>query len=70
MTPAAPRDPRVEPKDGDVLRKDGAERHVFRIRKSGGNWFDVYYGGGRRCRCTDSTWRAWAKDAEVIHAAD
>lgn len=66
------RDPRVNPKAGDVLRRGKETRVVERV--------DM---GKARTKCTvvsrpypwsgypnTDQWRRWAKDAEVIHAAD
>ncbi len=66
------RDPRVDPRPGDELFKDGKERVVVgRRERCGAAWFDIYYDGAdRRYRCTDYTWRKWAKDAEVLHVAE
>lgn len=73
------RDPRVDPKPGDVLHKMTdpvmlliTERQVLPV--PGGlshEW--VYYrvNDGRATRSTSlNKWRKWAKSAEVIHAAE
>lgn len=64
------RDPRVDPKKGDVL-KNGATRTVKEVGRYGKH--DVVF-------CTDTRkqwvepyigqWRRWAAKAEVIHVAD
>lgn len=68
---AAERDPRVDPKAGDVLRKDGEWHGISdiyrerRVRRVNGNVI-VHVSG----TCSLSTWRKWAAKAEVIHRAD
>lgn len=63
------RDPRLDPRAGDVLRKGRVERRV-----------DETYAGGFRVRwskppgwrlyCTLETWRRWAAGAEVLRVAE
>ena len=68
----AARDPRVDPKLGDVLRKDGRDRTVQKC-VSYGPFRDVdihYYCDRHSCSIFLRNWRKWAKDAEVLHAAD
>jgi hypothetical protein len=45
-----PRDPRVTPAVGDLLRKDGVRREILEL----GDGSDI------------EEWRKWAKDAEVL----
>lgn len=71
-TPGKARDPRKQPKAGDVLRRasywnrrvvcvhpDGVVE--FQPLRDGEPWGGIEVTG---------TWEAFAKDAEVIHAAD
>lgn len=68
------RDPRIDPRSGDALRKGKETREVTRLmcRKDGVPWKLE-----TRCTATDRTWpwtgyptvgqwRRWAKDAEVV----
>ena len=68
----AKRDPRTDPKPGDILRWHGRERHVV-----GDSWprGDVYYRevihNARRIprvHCSLRTWRRWATrpDTEIV----
>lgn len=62
------RDPRRNPKVGDVLRKNGTDRRIINIRP--GFCPDVTYTSGRRRGSIFlPNWQKWAKDAEVIHHA-
>lgn len=64
------RDPRIDPKPGDVLAKNGKKRTVLFLVPCG-SWADIYYQSqGRKVRCYSGTWRDWAKGAEVFHAAE
>ncbi len=73
------RDPRVEPRVGDVLKgKNGgrAERRIVTsvaasmVMYTRGSRTDAYMGKGTESCRPERTWRAWAKNAEVIHRAD
>lgn len=65
------RDPRIDPKAGDVLEKMG-KRLLFvrRVRRIYG--VEVYYQDGNQqvCVCFLKAWRRWAKNAEVIHVGE
>jgi hypothetical protein len=72
------RDPRIDPRPGDVLEKKYQgqyfesrgyhQRRVVRIagrlEYSQAGWME-----GSTRLCDFSTWRRWAKNAEVIHHA-
>jgi hypothetical protein len=62
------RDPRIDPKAGDVLRKNSLSRRVVEVAS-----MDVYWcrdGSDRRVQpAWISTWRTWARDAEVLTVA-
>lgn len=65
------RDPRIEPKPGDIIRKGTAnrvlERHV--VRRDGGNiYYTAQNSAVEKCAWI-TTWRAWAKDVVVVRAA-
>jgi hypothetical protein len=59
------RDPRIDPKPGDVLATPRSKRMVSWID---GEIIGVYYstGGGFRSFAYAEEWKSWAKDAEVI----
>ena len=65
------RDPRLDPRAGDVLRKDGCTREVYKIDRESETdfvWFDDSTdppGAGYGCR-TMTIWRRWAAGAEVL----
>lgn len=60
-TPQETRDPRLDPRKGDVLQKGNRKRVVeMRVENT------VNYNGERWCWIT--TWQDWAKKAEVLHA--
>lgn len=72
------RDPRTDPRPGDVMRKGKETREVVRMqtRNDGVVWRLV-----TRCTATDRNWqwdgypimdqwRRWAKGAEVVKNAD
>lgn len=65
------RDPRVDPKLGDVLQTEKFRRTVERIADG-----YIYYRRrgidltGYHNRTKIGGWMRWAKNAEVIHAAD
>ena len=67
------RDPRVDPKPGDVLGfRKGSFRHIVSTR---GQWVVFHSRCGSQwvnsaMRETLEEWREAMKDAEVIHAAD
>lgn len=73
----AKRDPRVDPKAGDILQKK-YQGQYFESRSTYARQVDevddgkVTYVGENVCAPTMSlkSWRRWAKNAEVIHAAD
>ena len=64
---AQPRDPRQDPKAGDRLTANGVDRNVQLISAAG--WIR-YYNRRRHVWTSVDGWRKWAKNAEVIHAAD
>lgn len=66
---STPRDPRVDPKAGDVITKNGKIRTVIKVDR-----FDIFYNArtlgagsinGIQKECFISTWQDWAKKAEV-----
>ena len=64
------RDPRTDPRPGDVLRKGDDERHVMG-RDETYNGFVFYRQGGPWKRlCRISTWKRTMRDAEVLHVAE
>ncbi len=65
------RDPRREPKAGDVLRQGTEVRLVSLEREfpvKGLVWYKT--ASEDRCNCYVENWERWAKDAEVLNAAD
>ena len=77
-TPEGTRDPRTEPRTGDVLRNGKYERHVglvtrithvaqYRRRNPALNagGFESFLRS-----CSLRAWCEWAKDAEVIYRAE
>lgn len=70
------RDPRIDPRAGDVLRRIGAktgEREVLSVGafSPGGRIGVLYPTGYRDYRWVDmEMWRQWAAKAEVIDAAE
>lgn len=61
------RDPRIDPRPGDRLRKDGSTREVIKHLLIYGQPFVIWTGTAKaRGRCNPDSWRAWAKSAEVI----
>ena len=71
MSEPAARDPRTDPKVGDILSRDGLAREVLRIIPCGHHWDVEYYSPTRQRigKCWRFTWKRWANNAEVIHAA-
>lgn len=62
----ADRDPRVDPKAGDRIAKGKLTRRVTEVQRS-----EIWYlnrNDGLN-KCWISTWREWARKAEVLHAA-
>ncbi len=68
MTPQPCRDPRVDPKPGDVLAKDSRVREVVRV----GRLVIVFrfQFGWKEYERLIPNWPIWAHDAEVLHAAE
>lgn len=66
--PPGKRDPRTDPKDGDAFRKKRARRAVRGRTPIAVTVHDMVSGKSD----TVPIWRfrKWAKDAEVLHAAD
>jgi hypothetical protein len=74
------RDPRVDPKGGDVLDGlNGGRSETRRVLSGGIGGSSVLYTRGRSadptCKYTVSLrrlaeWRRWARKADVLHAAD
>jgi hypothetical protein len=58
------RDPRKDPQPGDIIRKGNKQRKVVTVY---GNdiWYDVP-GSTVRKLCWITTWRVWARGADVI----
>ena len=69
----AERDPRVDPRPGDAMRKGKIARfvterdgnHIIYARKVG----EVPRASGS-FTCWITTWQDWAKDATVLHVAE
>ena len=63
------RDPRVDPRPGDVLEKNSLSRTVLDVRG-----MDIVW--GRRDSTSKpniawiSTWREWARTATILHTAE
>lgn len=70
------RDPRVDPKPGDILRKGNRQRHVIKSAISGPGWMayqtptDMRRENGGMTLEVREYWSKWAKNAEVIHAGE
>ncbi len=73
------RDPRLTPKAGDVLRNGYAVRKIIYVERASsvGTWMAskiqcLDRSGNRECerRPNHKQFHCWAKNAEVIHAAD
>lgn len=64
------RDPRVDPRPGDVLAKDGRERRVdtliFNIGRRAHALLWQRSRNHQLRRCDIETWRTWARDAEIV----
>jgi len=69
------RDPRIDPRPGDVLRRPRQQRMVL-VRYFGGVNYALVPGtkpnyGLPHFKWSDlASWRKWAKTAEVVHVAD
>ena len=69
------RDPRKDPKPGDMLRNHGRTRTVREVCRNGDiGWSGDPPASSRKKRIGNvigaKGWQSWAKDAEVIHASD
>lgn len=69
------RDPRIEPKVGDRLRDGNIHVAVTSVDRAIHYTLVQHRSTGINatpmvCDMTKKSWRWWAKDAEVIHAAD
>lgn len=63
------RDPRSDPRPGDVLRKGERTRIVLSAKPLGAG-FMVSYNSGKRTHDTwISTWREWCRGAEVVRVS-
>lgn len=62
------RDPRTDPRPGDVLRKNGNTRRVIKYLLIYGRQFVVWTGSKVKARgqCNPHSWQMWAKNAEVL----
>ena len=62
------RDPRIDPKPGDSIRKTMSSGWITRtvVNRRGNCIF--YQTKGKERACWISTWVDWARKAEVIHA--
>jgi len=65
------RDPRIDPRPGDVFEKAG-KRLVYTRTFRGSYLGDVLYqdGNGQICAARRGSFLKWAKCAEVLHVAD
>ena len=62
------RDPRVDPRPGDVVRKGQRERTVS---KRCGSSIDYIEGKTNRERnCWITTWEEWCRKSDVLHVAE
>jgi hypothetical protein len=75
----AERDPRVDPRQGDILRKGNETRNVYQIFTPDLRfqpvvtcWFEKNWMGLKRGYVSPyiKAFRKWASKAEVLHAAD
>jgi len=70
------RDPRIEPKPGDVLCRGKQQRRVcvigpfFKPNVIGVHYINKTSKKGVMSWVQMMLWRTWAKKAEVLHAAD
>ena len=63
------RDPRVDPRPGDVLTKNSLSRRV--VRTYAGNIYWRRDGAESAIRCAwISTWMEWARTATILHTAE
>lgn len=66
------RDPRLDPRAGDVLMNRGVRREAQRVSESGESVRSFFL--SPRWRHTEwapiTTWRKWAKNAEVLYRAE
>jgi len=70
------RDPKTDPRVGDVFRNASKQRNIERV----GNEFNPHFIGGTETFnsgyarpfyvLTQAGWWRWAKDAKVIHVVD
>jgi hypothetical protein len=65
----AERDPRVDPRPGDVLTRGGDEVEVlyFRYLLGIAKWRTR---GGKSMRCSAIAWRKWAANATVVRRGE
>ena len=69
------RDPRVDPRPGDVLAKDGhnPRRVATLIHNVSGYAHALLWQRSRNHqlrRCTIDHWRSWARNATILHTAE
>ena len=66
----SPRDPRTDPKAGDVLSTPYRRRVVYEILRSPHGVF-VHWecSNGAREYCSLTSWQAWARTAKVLETA-
>lgn len=71
MPTTSERNPRVDPKPGDVLKSlAGQTRTVIEIHEGPGRKFVGWVNNKKRGAMYVPSWRWWAKDAEVLRHAD
>jgi hypothetical protein len=74
MQPSEKRDPRVDPRGEDVLRKGRRKRIILGRPMLRGSWVTFQTPTDIRCGTVTAerldAFQSWAKDAEVLHAAE
>lgn len=60
------RDPRIEPKPGDVVKVRNEARTVIELFPNGLRWKSFW----SENNCMFRTWQRWAKGAEVVTKAE
>ena len=62
------RDPRKDPRPGDMVAKGAKQRRVDARRGSEIDYTDIQ--SGKKKNCWITTWNDWCRDAEVLHVAE
>ena len=66
---AEQRDPRRDPRPGDVLQRGNETRRVYGLPELRSYWITYNDAANSLRACRRGSWEAWARNATVLHTA-